>query len=84
MYLAIGLKLNFDVFCRSMGIPSAGNVVNLYEAKLATDRFSQGLHLLPKLTIEHIQPNSYSRMRVDLAAQVSDFWLVVWLFAADC
>ena len=48
------------------------HVVNLYEAKLATARFSQGLYLLPKLSIEHTQLNSYSRMRVDLAVQVSD------------
>ena len=56
-----------------MGRPSAGNVVNLYEAKLATAKFSQGHYLLPKLTIEHIQLNSYSHRRVDLAAQISDF-----------
>ena len=56
-------------------------MINLYEPKLATARFSQGLYLLPKLTIEHIQLNSYSRMRVDLAAQVSDFF--GWLYGAD-
>lgn len=32
---------------------------------------SKGLSLLPKLKLEHVQLNSYSRMRVDLAAQVN-------------
>ena len=31
---------------------------------------SSGLTLLPKLTLEHLNLNSYSRMRVNLAAQV--------------
>ena len=29
-----------------------------------------GLYLLKKLKLEHVRLNSYSRMRVDLAAQV--------------
>ena len=33
-------------------------------------RRSSGLTLLPKLTLEHLNLNSYSRMRVNLAAQV--------------
>ena len=37
----------------------------MYEEDKAT-----GLHLLPKLTIEHIELKSYSKMRVNLAAQV--------------
>ena len=32
---------------------------------------SSGLSLLPKLKLEHVKLTSYSRMRVDLAAQVS-------------
>ena len=31
-----------------------------------------GLSLLPKIKFEHIKLTSYSKMRVDLAAQVSD------------
>ena len=31
---------------------------------------SPGLSILPKLRYEHIKLNSYSKMRVDLAAQV--------------
>ena len=34
-------------------------------------RFSSGLSMIPKLKKEHIYLNSYSRMRVNLAAQVS-------------
>ena len=34
-------------------------------------RFSSGLSMIPKLKKEHIHLNSYSRMRVNLAAQVS-------------
>ena len=33
-------------------------------------RRSSGLTLLPKLTLEHLNLNSYSQMRVNLAAQV--------------
>ena len=32
--------------------------------------FSSGLSLIPKLKKEHVHLNSYSRMRVNLAAQV--------------
>lgn len=32
---------------------------------------SKGLSLLPKLKLEHVKLTSFSRMRVDLAAQVS-------------
>ena len=42
----------------------------LYEKILSTSADSQGLSLTPKLKSEHIQLNSYSRMRVDLAAKV--------------
>jgi len=34
-------------------------------------RSSTGLTFLPRLTLEHLNPNSYSRMRVNLAAQVN-------------
>ena len=34
---------------------------------------SAGLSLVPKLKMEHIELTSFSRMRVDLAAQVSHY-----------
>ena len=45
------------------------HLVDLYERNRSHD--SPGLALLPKLKYEHIQLTSYSKMRVDLAAQVS-------------
>lgn len=42
----------------------------LYEAKYGTSSRSQGLFLLKKLSKEHIDLTSYSRMRVDLASEV--------------
>ena len=44
---------------------------DLYEAKCAVAKRSQGLFLLKKLSREHLELTSYSRMRVDLAAEVS-------------
>ena len=44
----------------------------LYQAKVALSNRSGGLYLLQKLKLEHIQLSSFSRMRVDLAAQVSN------------
>ena len=41
---------------------------DLYDKDLARP---SGLKLLPKVKKEHVKLNSYSRMRVDLAAQVS-------------
>jgi len=43
----------------------------LYQAKLSQGDRSNGTYLLKKLTREHIELNSYSRMRVNLAAEVS-------------
>ena len=43
--------------------------------KLATMAVnSMGLSLVPKLKLEHIQLTSFSRMRVDLATQVSKMY----------
>ena len=47
------------------------HVRNLYEKLTMLCVQSRGLSLVSKLTSEHINLNSYSRMRVDLAAQVS-------------
>ena len=48
------------------------HVLNLYEKVTHTAVASNGLSLslLPKLKNEHVSLTSYSRMRVDLAAQV--------------
>ena len=40
----------------------------LYERDTAA---GQGVRMIPKLKFEHISLNSFSKMRVDLAAQVS-------------
>ena len=46
------------------------HLIQLYEAKMGMVSHSNGLALLQKLSIEHIQLTSFSRMRVDLAAEV--------------
>lgn len=48
----------------------------LYDAKLSLLKRSKGLFLLKKLSKEHLDLTSYSRMRVDLAAEVSNTILV--------
>ena len=42
----------------------------IYEKISSMSIQSQGLTLAPKLKFEHLKLTSYSRMRVDLAAQV--------------
>jgi len=44
---------------------------DVYEKLSALSIRSQGLSIAPKLKLEHLKLSSYSRMRVDLAAQVS-------------
>ncbi|KAL5491483.1 hypothetical protein EMCRGX_G016780 [Ephydatia muelleri] len=46
------------------------HLVDLYKAHRGADCATLGLSILPKLKWEHIELNSYSKMRVDLAAQV--------------
>lgn len=48
---------------------SWSHIVKLYERDSAT---GMGLHLLPRVKFEHIRLTSFSKMRVDLAAQVGD------------
>ena len=43
----------------------------IYLADNDPSKTSPGLRLVPKLKYEHIHLTSFSRMRVDLAAQVS-------------
>ena len=47
------------------------HIQELYEKISNTAIASHGISLLPKLKQEHVVLTSYSRMRVDLAAQVS-------------
>jgi hypothetical protein len=44
----------------------------IYEKLFAMSIQSHGLTIAPKLKLEHLKLTSYSRMRVDLAAQISD------------
>ena len=41
---------------------------------------SKGLTLMPKLKLEHLKLTSYSRMRVDLAAQVGNLFTIGLLY----
>ena len=43
---------------------------DLYEKLSEMAIHSRGLSIAPKLKLEHVKLTSYSRMRVDLAAQV--------------
>ncbi len=45
---------------------------NLYDKVSSAAVCSKGVTLLPKLKLEHVRMTPFSRMRVDLAAQVSD------------
>ena len=44
----------------------------LYDAKMSLVERSEGLFLLKKLSKEHLDLTSFSRMRVNLAAEVRD------------
>ena len=44
--------------------------MDLYKAHRGPDCATLGLSILPKLKWEHIELNSYSKMRVDLAAKI--------------
>lgn len=52
------------------------HIKNLYEKVSEMSVQSLGLSLLPKLKREHIELTSFSRMRVDLAAQVTEILLI--------
>ncbi len=45
---------------------------------------SCGLSLLPKLKQEHLKLTSFSRMRVDLAAQVTIMYYTIMIHVHDC
>ena len=46
-------------------------VVELYKRNLGASTSTPGLSLVPKLKYEHVYLTSFSKMRVDLAAQVN-------------
>lgn len=46
-------------------------VVELYQCNTGAYTATPGLSLVPKIKYEHIYLTSFSKMRVDLAAQVS-------------
>ena len=46
------------------------HICKLYEKNLGSDE-NCGVSMIHKLTLEHINLTSFSKMRVDLAAQVS-------------
>ena len=68
LYLCI-FPLNLHVFILQISGKNIywQHLTNLYEAKEAP---GQGLHLLHKLKFDHVYLTSFSRMRVNLAAQV--------------
>lgn len=41
------------------------------------------LSILPKVKYEHIAPTSFSKMRVNLAAQVRCYWTLTWTFPSN-
>ena len=53
-----------------------GHIVQLYERLSTTYIQSFGLSVLPKLKLEHVKLTGFSRMRVDLAAQVQATYYV--------
>ena len=65
------LSLNnifFAIKCKGKNIWWS-HIKDLYERELSA---GMGLRLVPKLKYEHINITSFSAMRVDLAAQVSN------------
>ena len=63
------LYFTFDSQCNGMPMPWS-HVEKLYKEDTRADLTTSGLHLVPKLKFEHIYLSSFSKMRVDLAAQV--------------
>lgn len=59
----------FNVQCNGKPI-SWSHVEKLYKEDTRAGIAATGLHLVPKLKFEHIFLSSFSKMRVDLAAQV--------------
>ena len=54
-------------------------IVKLYEANAGAITSTPGLSLVPKLKSVHIQLTNFSKMRVDLAAQVCNYTVICLL-----
>ena len=60
------------VTCRCNGQPINWRfLIQLYEANTGRDTETPGLSIVHKLKYEHLHLTSFSKMRVDLAVQVS-------------
>ena len=58
-------------YLQCKGKPIAwSHLEDLYEKDTRSGQEATGLHLVPKLNFENIYLSSFSKMRVDLAAQV--------------
>lgn len=56
---------------------------DVYEKISTMSSHSHGLNIAPKLTFEHLKLTSYSRMQVDLAAQVCKCLLYASIFGIE-
>ena len=73
LYTLMNIDDAYDIlfYIQIRGKPiSWRHLEEIYKAKLALSQRSNGLFLIDKLKLEHVQLTSFSRMRVDLAAQV--------------
>ena len=59
-------------------------VVELYYRNAGAQTTTPGLSLVPKLTYEHIKLTSFSKMRVDLAVQVCNIYILAVVPALSC
>ena len=72
-YLSIQQKRFHCTFLQCNGkVIDWQHLVSLYKSGTGADKVALGLSLIPKLKYEHIYLTSYSKMRVDLAAQVCE------------
>ena len=69
---------HFSISCVDVGFLQCNGspvdwklIVELYERKAGMCTDTPGLSIVPKIKYEHIHLTSFSKMRVDLAAQVS-------------
>ena len=60
------------------------HLMQLYHGGLGAKRNAGGLSLIPKLKYEHLYLTSFSKMRVDLAAQVKYSLFIFFYVGLDC
>lgn len=53
-------------------------MVQLYKRNTGAHTNTPGLSLVPKVKYEHVHLTSFSKMRVDLAAQVKIIWSCIY------